>query len=876
MQIATTTNTNLITNPNFETNTTGWAGTTTTLSQDATTYYRGAHSMKLVGAAACVATYAVTLVSGTTYSAQMRVKGTAGVVVYMQALNGATGSNFTLTGGWDLLTLTFTTTSTSSSVEIHCATSSITLHIDSVMLEKNVLPSNYFDGSFGLGYYWNGTANASTSFYRQFETSAANNLSLFSYGAQISFTKTINSSSSFWTIGTSTIGGPAMIMGPSGVPAFLDIFQYVDYSDYAMSWSVQKNIGQFPYGSFGAEGDLQLDNTSLLFLPNFDPTIGAYITVGRPVKLSAGYNGETMNLFTGTCTQPLNDVQNRTFTLQSFDGVDFLNTYTSVTTPIQVNVYADQIIAALLSEVGFGSSQYVAEQSLQQPIGFFAPYGLLVGDIIQALCEAEQALFFFDENGIAHFWNRQHIANNLTSVWDFDEYSMINVQPEETPIYNDVQIQANPRSVQAKQLVWQQDSATLIPASSTSITYTNLITNPNFETNVTGWTAVGTGTAIAQNLVTYYNGLASMEITGGTSAPPIAKYTYTYVSGQSYTAYALVKGTAGQTVKFYCSAGSLSSSATTLSGNWDTIQWTFTPTTTSGDLEIQGNTNAAILYVDTVMLQTQNISTTYFDGNTPYSQTQVFIWNGTPNASSSTAVSVGNVTISADFEDEDGALPVTSVDNPVYYTVSSLGSASNYTANFNEDGSGADAGGYVFITGESLTNSASSAAQLNGSNYQITFLNSATVPVYITGFGLYGTPAKVTYTINTEYSDPASVALYGTNPANNGQPLLIQNDLIQSPSTANSNAYQLVNDFAQPYQRLTADIFPVPQLQIGDTVTVTINDSNQTLYYTIVGISISSDSSTLLAQTLELEVRNLTKYFQVNVSQIGGTDQIAP
>ena len=696
----------------------------------------------------------------------------------------------------------------------------------------------------------------------------------FSFGVQVSFTKAINSSVSFFTIGTSVINGPDMIMGPSGVPAFMDIYQFTDYSDYALSWSITKDLGQYPYGPVGTEADIQLDNTSLLFLPNYDATIGAYITVGRPVKISAGYSGETINLFSGLSTQPLNDIQNRTFNLQCFDPMDYLNTFTSTTTPTQVNVYADAIIGALLSEAGLAPSQYVAEQSLQQPIGFYSPYGLLIGNIIQAICEAEQALFFFDENGIAHFWNRQHIANNLTSVWTFDETSMINVQPEETQILNDVRVQANPRAVQTKQQIWQMSSAQAIPAATTSESFTNLITNPNFEVNTTGWT--GTSSTLTRSTAQFFSGLASLSVVGLTGFPPVAVFTPTYVASQSFTAYAMVKGTVGQTVVFFCSAGSLTSSAHTFTGNWDMITWTFTPTGSSGTLQLKGNTNAATMYIDTVMLQTVNISGTYFDGNTTYTNSYVYSWSGTANASTSVATPCGSVMVSADFEDNDGALPVVAVDQPVYYSANNSSLTSNYTANLNSDGSGSDAGGYVFITGQSLINIATSAAQLNGSNYQITFLNTATVPVYITQFSLYGTPASVTYQISTEYIDEASVALYGTNPANNGTPLLIQNDLIQNPSTANSNAYELVTDFAQPYQKLTVDVFPVPQLQLFDTVTVTLEDSSQTLVYTVTAITNSSAPDTLLSQSLKLEVRTLTKYFQINVSQIGSTDQIAP
>jgi hypothetical protein len=708
------------------------------------------------------------------------------------------------------------------------------------------------------------------------------NISYLSYGVLISFTKAINSSVSFFTIGTSLIGGPDMIMGASGIPAFQDIYQYSDYSDYAISWSVTRSIGQFPYGVIGAEGDLQLDNTSLMFLPNYDATIGAYITVGRPVKLSAGFNGETINLFTGVSTQPINDIPNRTFSLQSFDGMDYLNMTTSyalgpiaaANNGLYVNVYANNIIGDLLTEAGFASNQYVAEQSLQKPIGFYSPYNLLMGEIIAAICEAEQAIFFFDENGIARFWNREHVANNFTPVWTFDETTMIDVQPEETQIINDVQIQANPRVVQPLQQVWQMGSATEIPPAPTTISYTNLITNPSFETNTTGWS--GTSSTLTRITTQYYIGTAALQVTGNSGFVPIAKISYTYIASQVYKAQAYVKGTSGQTVKFFTTAGSLSSATITLDGGWDLLTWTFTPTTTSGDLEIQGNTNTSTIYVDAVMLQTVNFSPVYFDGNSTYNNTYFYKWSSTVNNSTSLAIPAGSTVVSADFQDTIGALPVSSVASLIYSTSVGSNLTSNYTANSNNDGSGIDEGASVFITGTSLTNIASSASTLSGSNYTFTFINTALNSVYITQCTLFGTPASVTYTIDVEYSNAASIALYGECPANNGAPLLIQNDIIQDPDTAHSNAYELVNDYCTPYQRLNVEIFPVPQLQLMDIVTVDIEDASQTLNYAVVGNTISSDASTLLKQSLELEVRVLTSYFTIGTSLIGGTDQIAP
>lgn len=544
------------------------------------------------------------------------------------------------------------------------------------------------------------------------------------YAILISWLETINPSYSFFTIGTSTIGGPDVIKGSGTSVTFLDRYQYTDYSVYGMAVDINQSLGQYPYGTLMAVCTIKLENTSQLFTPGFDGTIGNYILPNRPVKFAAGFasdiygtNREDIAMFAGYSTTPDNDILNRTTTLTCYDGMNYLNsTPSNGAGPIAsanggnyVNVYAHQIIADLLSEAGFSSSQYVIEQSLQQPIGFLAPINFTggtntggnqgsIGYIISALCEAELGLAFFDEAGIFHFWNRQHIPNNQTVQWKFD-YSetagggnntgIVDYSIENTPVINDVVVVANPRAVQAKQEVWQLTQPFLVPAGST----------------------------------------AQLQI---------------------------------------------------------------------------------------------------------------------------------------DFADNDGPLPVTSIDLPVYYTSAT---SSNYATNLNLDNSSTvDVHSSISIT----------ATALKGSSYNVTFQNTYSQPIYITSLNLYGTPAKVTMQINQEFSDATSAGLYGINPANNGLPVQIANDLVQDPKTANSIAYQLVTDYKVPQQRLIAEVMSVPQLQFGDFVQATLNDISQTKNYTVVGKSFSLSQEEPFQQKIELEVKQMVTYFTIGTSLIGGTDQIAP
>jgi hypothetical protein len=141
---------------------------------------------------------------------------------------------------------------------------------------------------------------------------------------------------------------------------------------------------------------------------------------------------------------------------------------------------------------------------------------------------------------------------------------------------------------------------------------------------------------------------------------------------------------------------------------------------------------------------------------------------------------------------------------------------------------------------------------------------------------LFGTPATVVNSIDESYSNQSSINAYGENPANNFDPLTIDNDAIQDVSTATALAYSLVLDYSNAYARITVDVIAIPQLQFGDWVSVTFDDVGQTNDYVIVGITYSDASDQGPQQTLELEVRNQVRYFTINSSMIGGTDAISP
>jgi hypothetical protein len=393
------------------------------------------------------------------------------------------------------------------------------------------------------------------------------------YSVAISFSLATTSGINYFTIGTSTIGGNDIIKSGGSTVAFFDQYAYTDYSKYVMSVDVKRSIGQYPYGTFMAQADIEMDNSSNLFLPGFDRTIGSGILPNRPVKIGIGLFGEYMNQFTGFMGQPDITLTQRVAQFHAFDAFNTINGFMSTASGAKVSQYAQNIIASLLGEMGFGVGQYVLDQSLQTPIGYCATYGLKAGDIIQSLAEAEQALAFIDENGIFRFWNRQHFTTTSgTIAFNLNYSSASEIQYENTPIINDVTVVANPRAVQGNQKIWELGSyITLLPGQSTlyiasfsdsngALPVTGIdtpVTLPNSSTSyfVANTQSDGSGIDMAGSMyiqsaysygnqywVTFYNNSSStIYITQmglyGTPAKVTAQINQQYIDQQSVNTY---------------------------------------------------------------------------------------------------------------------------------------------------------------------------------------------------------------------------------------------------------------------------------------------------------------------------------------------------
>jgi hypothetical protein len=367
-------------------------------------------------------------------------------------------------------------------------------------------------------------------------------------GLQIAWNKTLVSGITFFTVGTSKIGGNDIIRGDANSTAvsFFDKYSYVDETAYLENWSIDRQIGQFPFGMIMAQADVQLNNTSKRFLPNFDATIGSGILPNRPLEISAGMNSDSLLQFTGSTGQPTISTTNRNVLLHAYDVMDYLNNYqftsASGTTfsGMATNTTTTSGIAYYLGVLGFNPNQYALDPSLIDKIPFIDVVDKKFGDVIQDLMSAEQGLFFASENGKINFWNKQHFQTTSgTMNFNLNYSNTVSLDYSHAPIINDVTVTAKPRAVSFFQRLWAQSTAATISAGQSLDIFANFsdsngslpvtsVTTPTYSATLlassyytTNAAANGSGAALNSylTLTSFYN--------FGTSYKMTFKNTYT-------------------------------------------------------------------------------------------------------------------------------------------------------------------------------------------------------------------------------------------------------------------------------------------------------------------------------------------------------------
>lgn len=277
----------------------------------------------------------------------------------------------------------------------------------------------------------------------------------FTAGQPVEHTGTVD----YFTLDKSVLNGIDRLDSSENNPIQLwDTYSYYDFSDRIISASIERSI-EFPYGTQCAMADVTLNNFDRYFDPaNSISPIAKDNLPNRPIKLYAGYRGETVvPQFVGLTQQM--PIMNGNGTV-SYHAVDFLSEIASQTlnsTIAMRDARTDQVLAKIVEQFGVTPLQYNFEAGTNVIPFVFFDKGENAGDVIQRLIQAEGGKFWLDETGILRFERRS--SSGSEAVVSISEYDIISVEPSGiSDIINRVKISCELREVQEYQTVYSKNS----------------------------------------------------------------------------------------------------------------------------------------------------------------------------------------------------------------------------------------------------------------------------------------------------------------------------------------------------------------------------------------------------------------------------------
>ena len=318
-----------------------------------------------------------------------------------------------------------------------------------------------------------------------------------------------------FTIGVSSIGGNDVIGANPGGIGNPGQWQYTDDSDYVMSmqWERQLNI---PTGGLTkAYSDVDLDNTSGRYLPEYMGGEGEFntsILPKRPQIINAGFEvqgvPENIPQFAGLLNkQPTVNLANRTINLQADDYLGYFENKYVDNTAMFTGVTTDQLVETLFQQAGMATSQYDLDTGLNEIPFTIIESGSKMSEVLNELAIAENGHIFQDEEGIFKFWNRQKFYNSpYNEVQKIIQTSqVINVEsPNEDHIINVVELNATVWQKRSSQQIFELSGTVEIIASQRTEFWANLddpvlaVTSQSITANTK---EDGTGSAITVTVV---------------------------------------------------------------------------------------------------------------------------------------------------------------------------------------------------------------------------------------------------------------------------------------------------------------------------------------------------------------------------------------
>jgi hypothetical protein len=305
-----------------------------------------------------------------------------------------------------------------------------------------------------------------------FRQLAAGHVRPLAWNTRISFDKTFNEDTTFFTLDVSELDGMDILAPNDDNPLQAwDKYAYADFDNRTISLEVTREETE-PYSIVQAYADVTLNNYDSYYTPNSGSPIDTYILPRRPFRLSMGFGATALQQIVGLSdNMPKLDKTSRTASFHILDFMTLLLGKNIGETIILENVKTHEVLDYLLQYMGLSSDQYVLDGSINTIKFFYVEAGTTFGTVANKLMEAEIGKFYLDEQGTIRFKNRYNY--DLTPVYTFDKSNTVDYSIVDQPkIINSVKVTAARREVQSLKSVGTGQT-TSVPAGETVGVFVN-------------------------------------------------------------------------------------------------------------------------------------------------------------------------------------------------------------------------------------------------------------------------------------------------------------------------------------------------------------------------------------------------------------------
>jgi len=214
--------------------------------------------------------------------------------------------------------------------------------------------------------------------------------------------------------------------------------------------------------------------------------IGDHVTPRKLMRVGSGFressssaSGTTILQFTGLTENLQPNLRDDNISIHSIDfSTDLKNI--NADPAMYEDAKTSDLIKILANQGGLDSSQWSIEEG-NHVVSFAWFQEGSIWYYMQMVAEAEGGRVFFDNSGVLHFWNKNHLIDNLTIAKTFSFSDILNMEYkiDADKMKNRIICRTKPREVEQYQRVWTLDNRRTIAPGAEEVVFADIQDNFN-------------------------------------------------------------------------------------------------------------------------------------------------------------------------------------------------------------------------------------------------------------------------------------------------------------------------------------------------------------------------------------------------------------